>query len=76
MAWMYNVDAYLQVRMTVMVDGMSIREASRVFGLHWDTVRKVLAFSDYQLHSGYGTQPHLFQTCPPKAPQATPLTII
>ena len=28
-----------------MVDGMSIREASRVFGLHRDTVRKMLAHS-------------------------------
>ena len=28
-----------------MVEGMSIREASRVFGLHRDTVRKMLAYS-------------------------------
>ena len=28
-----------------MVDGMSTREASRVFGLHRDTVRKMLAYS-------------------------------
>ena len=28
-----------------MVDGMSIREVSRVFGLHRDTVRKILAYS-------------------------------
>ena len=28
-----------------MVDGMSIREASGVFGLHRDTVRKMLAHS-------------------------------
>ena len=45
MAWMYNVDAYLQVRRAVMVDGMSIREPSRVFGLHRDAVRKMLAYS-------------------------------
>ena len=28
-----------------MVEGTSIREASRVFGLHRDTVRKMLAYS-------------------------------
>ena len=43
--WMYEVDAYLRVRRAVMVDGMSIREASRVFGLRRDTVRKILAYS-------------------------------
>ena len=36
---------YLRVRRAVMVDGMSIREVSRVFGLHRDTVRKILACS-------------------------------
>ena len=42
---MYRVDVYLRVRRAVMVEGMSIREASRVFGLHRDTVRKMLAYS-------------------------------
>ena len=28
-----------------MVDGMSIREAAREFGLHRDTVRKMLKYS-------------------------------
>ena len=28
--WMYQVDVYLRVRRAVMVDGMSIREVSRV----------------------------------------------
>ena len=42
---MYSVDVYLQVRRAVMVEGMSIREASRVFSLHWDTVRKILAYA-------------------------------
>ena len=42
---MYKVDVYLRVRRAVMVEGMSIREASRVFGLHRDTVRKMLAYS-------------------------------
>ena len=40
---MYRVDVYLRVRRAVMVEGMSIREASRVFGLHRDTVGKMLA---------------------------------
>ena len=43
--WMLRVDMYLRVRMAVMVEGMSIREASRVFGLHRDTVRKMVAYS-------------------------------
>ena len=42
---MYRVDLYLRVRRAVMVGGMSVREASRVFGLHRDTVRKMLAHS-------------------------------
>ena len=42
---MYEVDVYLRVCRAVMVEGMSIREASRVFGLHRDTVRKMLAYS-------------------------------
>ena len=41
---MHQVDVYLRVRRAVMVDGMSIREASRVFGLHRDTVRTMPAF--------------------------------
>ena len=42
---MYRVDLYLRVRRTVMVEGMSVRETSRVFGLHRDTVRKMLTYS-------------------------------
>ena len=42
---MYKVDVYLRVRRTVMVEGVSIREAARVFGLHRDTVRKMLTYS-------------------------------
>ena len=42
---MYTVDMYLRVRRACMVEGMSVREASRVFGLHRDTVRKTLAYS-------------------------------
>ena len=42
--WMYQVDVYLRIRRAVMVEGMSIREAAREFGLHQDTVRKMLAY--------------------------------
>ena len=42
---MYRVDVYLRVRRAVMAEGMSVREASRVFGLHRDAVRKMLAYS-------------------------------
>ena len=42
---MYSVEMYVQVRRACLVEGMSVREASRVFGLHRDTVRKMLAYS-------------------------------
>ena len=42
---MHSVDVYLRVRRAVMVEGVSIREAAREFGLHRDTVRKMLAYS-------------------------------
>ena len=42
---MYKVDVYLRVRRAVKVDGMSVREAARTFGLHRDTVRKMLEYS-------------------------------
>ena len=57
---MYKVDVYLRVRRAVMVDGMSMREAARVFGLHRDTVRKMLAYS---VPPGYRRQ------TPPKRPK-------
>lgn len=41
--WKYSADVYLRVRRAVMVEGMSIREASRVFGLQRDIVSKMLA---------------------------------
>ena len=62
---MYRVDVYLRVRRAVMVEGMSIREASRVFGLHRDTVRKMVAYSvppGYRKHS------------PPRKPKLEPFT--
>ena len=54
-----KAEVYPRVRRAVMVDGMSIREVSREFGLHRDTVRKMLAYSE---PSGYRRQ------TPPKRP--------
>ena len=59
------VDVYLRVRRGVMVEGMSIREASRVFGLHRDTVRKMLAYS---VPPGYRRQTS------PRRPKLEPYT--
>ncbi len=42
---MYKVGIYLRVRKACFVEGMSVREAARVFGLHRDTVRKMLKYS-------------------------------
>ena len=42
---MFHVEMYFRVRRACLVEGMSVREASRVFGLHRDTVRKMLAYS-------------------------------
>ena len=42
---MFYVEMYFRVRRAGMVEGMSVREASRVFDLHRDTVRKMLAYS-------------------------------
>ena len=39
----YIVDLYFRVRKACLVGGMGIREASRVFGLHRDTVPKTLS---------------------------------
>jgi len=41
----FKVELYERVRRACHVEGMSIREASRVFGLHRKTVRKMLRFS-------------------------------
>ena len=56
---MYSVDVYLRVRRAVMVEGMSVREAARTFGLHRDTVRKML---EYSVPPGYRRQ------VPPRRP--------
>ena len=60
---MYKLDVYLRVRRVVMVDGMSMREAARVFGLRRDTVRKML---EYSVPPGYRRQN------PPKRPKLEP----
>ena len=64
---MYQVEVYLRVRRAVMVEGMSIREASRVFGLHRDTVRKMTAYS---VPPGYRRQN------PPRRPKLEPFTSV
>ena len=62
---MYHVEIYVRVRRACMVEGMSVREASRVFGLHRDTVRKMLAYS---APPGYRRQD------PPRRPKLAPFT--
>ncbi len=39
------MEMYARVRRACMVEGMSVREAAREFGLHRDTVRKMLRYS-------------------------------
>ena len=63
---MYRVDVYLRVRRAVMmVEGISMREAARTFGLHRDTVRKMLAYS---------VPPEYRRQTPPKRPKLEPFT--
>ena len=59
------MEIYVRVRRACMVEGMSVREASRVFGLHRDTVRKMLAYS---APPGYRRQD------PPRRPRLEPFT--
>ena len=59
------MQSYLRVRSAVMVEGMSIREAARMFGLHRDTVRKMLAYS---VPPGYRRQTM------PRRPKLEPFT--
>ena len=62
---MYIVDMYSRVRKACLVEGMSIREASRVFGLHRDTVRKMLS---HPVPPGYRRKR------PPRRPKLEPYT--
>jgi transposase len=41
----YRVEVYARIRRAVQVDGMSIRQAAREFGLSRKTIRKMLQFS-------------------------------
>ena len=41
----YKVEVYARVRRAVQVDGMSIRQAAREFGLSRKSIRKMLQFS-------------------------------
>ena len=62
---MFRVEMYYQVRRACLVEGMSVREASRVFGLHRDTVGKMLANATPR---GYTRQR------PPRKPKIEPFT--
>ena len=62
---MYHVEMYARVRRACMVEGMSLREASRVFGRHRDAVRKLLAWS---VPPGYRRQD------PSRRPRPEPFT--
>ncbi len=42
---MYSVEIYQRIRRACHVDGMSIREAAKQFGIHRKTVKKILSFS-------------------------------
>src|SRR3546814_2441055 len=42
---MYSVDLYGRARRACHVEGMSVREAARVFGLHREMVSKMLRYS-------------------------------
>jgi len=60
---MYTVDLYRRVRRAHFVEGMSIREAARVFGLRRDTVNKML---EYSVPPGYRREQ------PPRRPKLDP----
>jgi transposase len=60
---MYGVEVYAAVRRFVFVEGNSQREASRVFGLHRETIAKMCQFS---LPPGYT------RTQPPPKPKLGP----
>ena len=51
---MFPVEMYLQIRRACLVEGMSVREASRVFGVHRNMVRNVLYGHSYLESYGQG----------------------
>ena len=42
---MFTVELYAKIRHAVMVDGLSRREAAKRFGVHRNTITKMLSFS-------------------------------
>ena len=60
---MYGVEIYYRVRRPQFIDGVCIHELSRVFGIHRDTVRKMLS------HCGAG----LPTRATARAPETQPL---
>ena len=62
---MYRVELYARVRRACHVEGMSTREASRVFGVDRKTVRKMLSFS---------VPPGYRRSAPPRRPKLGPFT--
>ena len=59
------MEMYARVRRACIVEGMSVREAAREFGLHRDTVSKMLKYS---VPPGYRRQR------PPRRPKLEPYT--
>ena len=47
---MFTVELYAGIRRAVMVDGLSRREAARRFGVHRNTISKMLRFSVLQVY--------------------------
>ena len=41
---MFSVEVYANIRRAVLVDGMTRRAASRLFGVHRNTIAKMLAY--------------------------------
>src|SRR5215210_454311 len=64
---MFSVELYGRVRHACQVEGLSQREAARRFGLHRNTVRKMLAFS---------VPPGYRRSKPPARPKLDPFTPI
>jgi len=62
---MYRVDLYARVRRACRVERMSVREASRVFGVDRKTIRKMLSFS---------VPPGYRRSTPPRRPKLDPFT--
>src|ERR671932_54316 len=64
-AGMFSVELYARVRHACHVEGMSQREAARRFGIHRNTVRKMLTFS---------VPPGYRRTKPPSRPKLEAFT--